>query len=1129
MVLAKKVVSLRLKIRTNTLMKKIIPFIIAMFAMPFMMKAQVTTSTLSGTVKDEEGKVLSGASVTAIYTPTNIKYTAGTGASGRFSIANMHSGGPYSITITFVGHTSQTLDDVYLQLADVTVVDPKLVKTNSQLEGVVVTSKATKNSIINASRTGAATNIGRAEIQRLPTITRSLNDITRLTPQSNGASVGGGNYRQNNVTVDGADFNNNFGIGTNLPANGSPISLDAIDQISVSLTPFDVRQSGFIGSSLNAVTRSGTNQFSGSVYKYFRSGNEQGENVGNVKVQKQSFNFQQYGVRFGGPIIKDKLFFFGSYETEDRPTVLQTRTATPTGQAFNAANTATARPTVSEMDDIRNYLKSTYGYETGEYQNYSLQNGNTKILGRIDWNINKNHRFNVRYNQVEGGNPIAPSTSRSPLNAYPGGQTRTGQNAMWFRNSNYFQGSNFYSVAAELNSIFGKRFTNVLRATYTLQDDSRTSESTDFPFVDILSGGTPFASFGYEPFTKGNLRKVKAYSFIDNFTVNLNKHQLTAGVQADLSTTTNGFQRFATSYYTYASWNDFKSGVNPIDYAITYSLSPGFAQAFPSFKFAQYSAFLQDEISTSDRFKLTLGLRMDLPTYPDVTEIKTHPLIAAMSFANGEKINTGSLPEKKILFSPRLGFNWDVMGDKTMQIRGGAGIFTGKIPFVWIVSQSGDAGLLQVTQSFGVASGGTPVPGPFSPNPAAYLPASVPAPGTVVPSSISALSNDFRFPQAFKVSLGFDKKIAKNLILTMEGVYNKDLYSAVFDNPNLVAPTALGVAGYSDNRLIYPAANNVKYINTLNSTGIPTIGGTSAFNTYVLKNGEKGYYASFTAKLEKTFSKGFAASLAYVASTAANLFDGNGDQPASAWQSTSTVNGSNNSPLAVAGFVLPTRVIASVSYAKEYLKHLKTTVSLFYEGQSQGRFSNIYTADFNRDGNTNDLIYVPVDKAELTSMLVPRVATATSPFAYTVAQQADAIEAYIAQDEYLSTRRGKTAERNEGLYPFRSQIDFKLLQDVFVNIGKKRNTIQFSLDIFNFGNLINKDWGAVKTLTLNSFGNATILVPTNTAALVAGGTVKPTFTAALDASGSLPTETFRVVQTPASTYFMQFGIRYIFN
>jgi Carboxypeptidase regulatory-like domain len=1117
-------------------LKKIIPIIIALFAMPFMMKAQVTTSSLSGNIKDDEGKPLSGASITAVYTPSNIRYSTASTTGGRFNISNMHSGGPYTITVTFVGHAAQTFDDVYLQLADVTVLEPKLVKSNTELTGVVVTSAGRKNPIINSSRTGASTSIGRAEIQRLPTISRSLNDITRLTPQSNGSSVGGGNYRQNNVTVDGADFNNNFGIGTNLPANGSPISLDAIDQISVSLTPFDVRQSGFIGSSLNAVTRAGTNQFSGSVYKYFRSGNEQGEKVGKETVQRQSFNFQQYGVRFGGPIIKNKLFFFGSYETEDRPTILQTRVAATSGNAFSTANTGVARPTADSLRYISDYLRTKYGYETGEFDNYSLKNGNTKILGRIDWNINKNHRFNVRYNQVEGGTPNTPSTSTTGLTPANFPATRTAQTAMWFRNSNYFQGSNFYSFSAELNSTFGKKVTNTLRGSYTNQDDSRTSESSLFPFVDILSSGTglaggsttnaltPFTSFGYEPFTLGNLRKVKSYSFFDNVTINLNKHLITAGVQADFNKTTNGFQRAAMSYYSFNSWKDFETGALPTNFSITYSLSPGFAQAFPSFKFAQYSAFAQDEISTSDRFKLTLGLRADLPTYPDVKEIKTHPLIAGMTFANGEKINTGALPKQRIMWSPRVGFNWDIMGDRSLQIRGGAGIFTGKIPFVWIVSQSGDAGLLQVSQTFT----GAAVPGAFNPNTNAYLPSTVPALGTVVPAQISAIAPDFRFPQAFKASLAFDKRIGKGWIVTMEGVYNKDLYAAVFDNPNLVAPTALGFAGYADNRLIYPAANNLKFINTLNPAGLPTTGGTSPFNTYVLKNGTKGYYASLTTKIEKLFSKGFSATIAYTGSIASNLFDGNGDQPGSAWQNTPTVSGANNAPLGTAGFVVPNRVIASVSYAKEYLKHLKTTVSLFYEGSSAGRFSYQYSTDFNRDGNFNDLIYVPKDAAELLPYIVANKTFGSGPTAVTLTplQQVDAFFAYVNQDKYLSKRKGQYAERNEGQFPWRSQLDFKLLQDVFVNVGKKRNTIQFSLDIFNFGNLLNKDWGAVKALSVS---NAGILVPTNVAALVAGGTVRPTFQLASDFGGNVPTSTYRTVLTPASTYFMQFGIRYIFN
>ena len=1111
--------------------KKIIAFLIAITVLPFVLKAQVTSSTLSGVVKDDGGKALSGATISALYTPSNIRYSATSSNSGRYNISNMRSGGPYTITVTYVSHETQTFSDVYLQLADATVIDPKLIKNSNKLEGVVV-SATSRNSIINPNRTGASTNIGRAEIQRLPSITRSLNDITRLTPQSNGPSVGGGNYRQNNVTVDGADFNNQFGIGTNLPANGSPISLDAIDQISVSLTPFDVRQSGFIGSSLNAVTRSGTNNFSGSVYKYFRSGNEQGERVGKILVPRNSFNFLQKGARFGGPIIKNKLFFFGSYETEDRPTIIQPRVASTPGNPFNSTNTGVSRPTEDSLNYIRDYLKRTYGYETGEYQNYTLKNGNTKILGRLDWNINSRNRFNVRYNQVEGGSPNAPSTSQSGITANQYTGTRTGQNAQFFRNSAYFGGANFYSVAAELNSILGKRFTNTLRVSYTKQDDSRTSESALFPFVDILSstGGatsanpTPYTSFGYEPFSYGNLRKVKAYSYVDNFTASFNKHLITGGVQADFSKTTNGFQRAALSYYSFATWNDFATGALPTNFAITYSLSPNFAQAFPSFKFAQYAAYFQDEIQLNDRFKLTVGMRGDLPTYPDVSEIKTHPLIAAMTFAKGEKINTGALPKSKLLLSPRAGFNWDLMGDKSLQIRGGVGIFTGKIPFVWIVSQSGDAGLLQVTQAFSGAS----VPGPFNPNPAAYLPSTVPASGTVVPSAISALSRNFKFPQSFKASLAFDKKIGKGLIFTMEGVFNKDLNTTVFDNPNLVTPTALGFAGYADNRLIYPALNSAKYINTLNSAGVPTTGGTSAFNTYILKNGKTGYYGSLTVKLEKLFSKGFAATVAYTGSVAANLFDGNGDQPASAWQSTPNVNGANNPPLGIANFVVPNRIIASVSYRKEYLKHLGTTISLFYEASSPGRYSYQYTADFNRDGNLNDLIYIPADASELLPYITANKTFGTGATAVTLTpqQQVDAFFAYVAQDKYLSKHKGQYAERNAGLFKIRQQLDMKFLQDVFVNVGKKRNTFQFSLDIFNFTNFLNHKWGAVKSLSVNNGG---ILTPTNVSLLAAGSTVKPTFQLGSDFAGNVPTTTYRTLNTTASTYFMQFGLRYIFN
>lgn len=1090
-------------------------FAIAFVACPVI--AQVTTSSISGTVSNATGENLAGASITAVHQPSGTRYSAISQSSGRFSIPNMRVGGPYHIEITYVGFDPQKFDDVYLRLGEDFLLNTALGNKDNTLANVQV-SAGRRNPILNSSRTGAVTNIGRREIERLPSITRNINDLTRITPQANGTSVAGGNYRQNNFTVDGADFNNSFGIGNNLPANGSPISLDALDEISVSITPYDVRQSGFIGSSINAVTRSGTNTFSGSVYRYWRSEKQQGDKVGKVTFTRPAFNFEQYGVRVGGPIIKNKLFFFFNYETENQPKQVQTMVAATAasgpGSFGSAANIA--RPLASELDAISNYLRTTYGYETGPYDNYNTEIKRTKYLGRIDWNINQNHKLTVRYSQVEGGepNPVSTSTSGSGY-SFPTGGGRQSNNHLWFKNTNYFQGANFYSAAVELNSRFGK-VANVLRATYTYQNDSRESDSDLFPLVDILKDGTAFATFGYEPFSYGNLRKVKMYSIVDNLTWITGKHNWMVGAQADFSETINGFQRFGTSYYVFNSWNDFITGAKPVNFALTYSLAPGFAQAFPSFKFAQYSLYGQDEISVNNKFKLTLGLRLDLPTYPDVDEIKTHPLVAALTFANGEKVNTGALPKQKLMWSPRLGFNYDIYGDRSLQIRGGTGIFTGKIPFVWIVSQSGDAGMLQVTQGL---SGQANTPGPFNPNPNAYRPATVPAAGTVIPGTISAMSPDFKFPSTWKSSLGIDTRLAPGLVFTLEAIYGKYMNTAVFRNVNLVNPAPLAVSGYPDSRMIYPNANTQKFVNPLTNAGLASPTGTQALNVTVIDNANDGHYFSLTAKLEKQFSRNLSAFVSYTKSYANILFDGSGDQPLSAWQSTNTVNGANTPTLGYASHVVPDRVVAAVSFRKEYIKHLATTISLFYSGSIDGRFSYVYGADFNRDGyNGNDLIYIPKDPSEITF-----VSKTVNGVTYTAQEQSDLFFKYLEQDKYLSKHKGQYAERNGGQYPWRNQVDVKFLQDLFMNIGKNRNTIQFSIDIFNFGNLLNSSWSKVKTVNAPS-----ILVPTNQASLVPSGTVRPTFQLATDRNG-LATSTFRDNVSITSTYYMQFGIRYLFN
>ncbi len=1096
------------------MLKRILLFFVTLFIANNFLTAQITTSSLTGTVKDPSSKeALVGATVSATHIPSGTKFSTVTRAGGQYTIFNMQVGGPYTVEISFVGFEKQTSDGLYLRLAETFLLNADLVKTGAVLEQVVVTTQR-KNSIMNSHRTGSTTNISSRELQRLPSISRNINDFTRLTPQANGSSVAGGNYRQNNFTIDGADFNNSFGIGTNLPANGSPISIDALEEISVNVTPFDVRQSGFIGSSINAVTRSGKNKREISVYNYFRTEKQQGDKVGKVAIVPTPFEYKQWGVSIGGAIAKNKLFYFVNYETENQPKQIQTRVAASASNPFGSSSNV-ARPTETELNTISQYLKTTYNYETGPYQGYSTQTERKKLMIRMDWNINSNHRMNVRYSDVQGGEPNPPSTSRSPLTAYTSGAGRTDINALWFKNSHYFQEANFTSLAAELNSKFGK-VSNSLRASSTLQDDVRTTGSTVFPFVDILKDGSPFTSFGYEPFSFGNLRRVKMSSIVDNLSWRSGKHDWTLGVQFDMSVTKNGFQRFGASYYTFNSWDDFVNGVKPRDFALTYSLMPDFAQAYPKFEFKQNSFYVQDEISVTDRLKVTLGLRFDKPTFPtDIPEIKTHALVAALSFANGEQLNTGIMPKARTLVSPRLGFNWDFYGDRSLQIRGGTGIFTGKIPFVWIVSQVGDAGMLQVTQTF---VGQTNTPGPFNPNIGAYRPATVPAAGTVIPSTITIIDPDFRIPQTMKTSLAIDARLPWDMTFSLEGIYNKDMHTAVFRNPNLVAPTPLAVAGYVDNRMIYPATVPQRFINPLTTAGLASPLGTQAFNTIVLDNGDKGMYASLTAKIDKQFRNGVFASLAYTKSVANNLFDGSGDQPLSAFQSTATVNGSNSPVLGYAGFVVPDRLVGTFSFKKEYIKHLATTFSVMYSGSIDGRFSYTYSADFNRDGTNFDLIYIPKDPSEIT-FVSSTIGTTT----FTADQQSAMFFNYIEQDKYLRAHKGQYAERNGAQIPWRNQFDVKIVQDLFANIGKHRNTLQVSLDIMNFGNLLNSEYGIQKSINAPS-----ILVPTNVSSLVPGGTVKPTFR--LATFGTAPvTKTFRDNLSIFSTYYMQFGIRYLMN
>ena len=1113
----------------KSLLFKLVVIVFAFVGFISAAHAQVTTTSLTGTVKDSKD-ALPGASIKATHTPTGTVYSVITNASGRYTIGNMRVGGPYTIEVSFVGYKSQKFSDVTLKLGEPFALNVTLADNSSTLATVNVVGTGT-NSILNSKKSGANTVVSKAQIQSLPTISRSVNDITRLTPQANGTSIGGGNYRSNNFSVDGANYNNQFGIGSNIPANGSPISIDALEQISINVTPYDVRQTGFTGGSVNAVTRSGGNKFFGNAFYTMRGDDQQGKKIGDFTIPTmQKLDEKNYGASFGGPIIKDKLFFFVNAEFKKTKAPGSPRIAATSALPYGSISTVT-KTTADFMTTVSSYLDATYGYKTGAFQNFDNVSSNDKLFARLDWNISKNHRFSIRYNQVESQNPASASTSVSG-SAVTGtlsyGNVRSGNanNAgLPFANSNYYQAANLYTSTAELNSNFGSKITNTLRFAYSHQNDPRTSDSSPFPMVDILDGtqsgtsaGNVLTTFGYEAFTYGNLRDVKGYTYSDELSMALGKHNLTLGLQAEFSTTKNGFQRFGTGFYTFKSWSDFVSGARPLQYSVTYPLTADGSQAFPSFKFAQYSAYLQDEFAVSDRLKLTAGIRFEQATYPGVNEIKTHPLVALQTFANGQYVDTGELPAAKMTYSPRFGFNWDVKGDRSLQVRGGTGIFTGRVPFVWIVSQSGDAGLLQFTQTYSGAA--TPF---FTPNTAPNLTSPKGVAGTSIPGTISAMSKDLRFPQTWKSSLGIDVKLPWGMVGTLEGIYGKDLYAATAVNVNLQNPTVLNIAGYPDNRPFYGNSTNLRQVVNLTSAGLPSSTGTSALNVIKMTNTKGGYNWMLTAQLTKQFAKGLSVMAAYTKTDQRNFGDGSGDQLINLWSIPQTSSNPNSPTLSYSSNLNPDRVIASVSYKREYFDNLATSFSLFYEGSQQGRFSYTYSTDFNRDGQVNDLIYIP-RAGEMPASSFVAIAANTSGYraaGYTAQEQSDLFEAYIQQDKYLSKNRGSYAQRNGGTSPWRNQVDLRLTQEIFKNVNGAKNSVQFTMDVFNLGNLLNKNWGNV-----NFVNNSQILVPQNVSAISA--TTKPTFRMAA-ANGDIVKSTFGTSQTISSTYYMQFGIRYNFN
>ena len=1024
--------------------------------------AQVTTSSISGRISDSEG-VVAGAAVIAVHTPSGTTYYSTTDNNGAYRINAVTPGGPYSVKVEMLGYRPVEYTGVYAPLGEMVTVNAKLDVEALGLDAAVFTADGT-NSGMNINRAGVGTSISEQTMNSLPTVTRSMNDVMKLTPQasstSNGLAVGGGNYRSSYVTVDGAAFNNAFGIGSNLPAGGSPISLDALEQMSVNITPFDVRHSGFTGGAINAVTKSGSNEWHASVYNYYNSDKLKGKKVaGNEVSVSESLN-NTTGFTVGGPIIKNKLFFFANFEYAMDVTPGSSYRVRQNESEEWGDGTSVVRPTEAFMNEVKDYLAAEYGYDPGRYQGYSLSTPDWKLMARVDWNINDNHKFNLRYSHTMNKYSSSPSSSVNPINPNPYDRNKYGRTSMYaqfFESSRYYQEQNFMSLAAELNSRFGNNASNMLRVTWSHQDEPRSFVGDLFPTVDILQTledgtRTVLTSFGPDPFTYGNLRDVQTVVVTDEFSYIKGINNFVAGLQFEWDDTKNGYMQGGAGYYVYESWDDFKAKGKPVAFAITHSNRDDLKQVYPSFQYMQASAYVQDEITFSDNFKLTAGLRLEMPVYPSIAGNDNEEFA---ELAKGENsihgLSTADMPKARLNVSPRIGFNWDVLKNRNLIIRGGSGIYTGRIPFVWIVSAAGNSNCLQAQY---IDTDGTGAMTPTFHNKLSDIlddiyGGSFKAQNLPAPTATTIMDKNLKMPTTWKSSLAVEGRLPGGIKATLEGIYNKDL--------NAVYVHKLGQKQV-DGGIKLPGEPQARPSWT--SENIKNSQGGKVMPYYITNSDNKGYYYSITAMLQKDFSFGLSMMAAYTRSASKSISEGIGDQVSSAYNTmTYSSMGSNVAELGHSAYVSPNRLIANISYRLQEGNFGATTFGLFYEGYNHcyvGNYSYTrYSYTLNNvtgDGGANNLIYVPTegDLAEMT-------------FADDANKQA--FNKFIENDRYLSRHRGEYTERGGVVAPWQHRFNFKIAQDFDFRIAQKKNTIQVALDINNVGNLLNSNWGAYDKLS----------------------------------------------------------------
>lgn len=1056
---------------------------------------QVTTSGLKGLVADANKEPLTGATIVAVHLPSGTQYGVITNADGRFTISNMRVGGPYKVTVSFIGYKAKTYDDIDLSLGNVVDLDVTLASAVTTLNEVTVS--AGKNDVINSQRTGASINLSNQMINSVPTVTRGLKDLTRISPLANnsgpGTSFAGTSNRYNQFAIDGLVNNDVFGLTTSGTNGGQagiePVSLDAIEEYQINIAPYDVRQGGFTGGGINAITKSGTNKYTGSVYFFgnnqsLTGTNEPVNNARNPVAKQQDY---QTGITIGGPIVKNKLFFFLSGEI--------TRKSFPLA---NIPGTPTSNISVDEVNRVIAVLnREAPLYDPGSYLNQTSETNSNKILAKFNWNINDHNKLILRHSYTYGEN----------INI-----TRT-QDALRLFNNGYLFPSTTNSSGLELNTI-GNSISNRLMIGYTNVIDHRKPIGADFPTGVInLSGGRTI-TFGSEFSSVANILKQKIFSVDDEFSIFKGKQTIIIGTHNEFYSVYNLFVQNIFGSYAYNSLANFETvglpaEVAPTFYAVGYSFdpndNPSQSNGASKFKSMQYGLYLQDEYQFNQNLQVTAGVRMDIPVFPN-NPVPNDAFNSVYTPAFG--VATGVIPKTRLMWSPRIGFNWDVFGDKNTQVRGGSGLFTGRVPFVWISNQYINNGEINGTYSIGSsASSAAPIADPagltFNPDP--YSQKLAEDLGKVAGrGAINVVDKNLKFPQVFRTNIAIDQKLPWGIIATLEAIYSKTYNNVNFVNLNRTVDPSFTFAGV-DKRPRYLAGRI-----------------DPGFDEIIkFENTNMGYSYNFVAELQKQFANGFSAEISYTYGKSTDLNSGTSSVAYSNWRFVNNIFGPNNLGLTRSNFDLGSRIAGFISYRREYLKGLMATqVSLFYNGQSGQPLSYIYNGDLNNDGTVNDMIYIPAQQSDINLVTIP--ATGTKP-AVAPDQQWAALDAFIQKDKYLRSHRGQYAERNAARLPFQNEFDFRLLQEFKVKAGNSTNKLQLSFDILNVGSMINKKWGHSSFATNQQFTliNYKGQTPTN-------NNLSPTPTFTYDGSGQTNGYPY-LLSDILSRWRGQIGLRYIFN